>query len=90
MIFVWNWKMINKKLSSMDVTKAFIERSEKSKELNVDSEKIKASDQVEKFENKINDISKNIEEISYKFDIEIYQIIHQIIHNYNHNLMVIY
>ena len=41
--------------------KTFTEK--KSRELNVDSEKIKASDQIEKFERKITDSSNNIEEI---------------------------
>ena len=47
----------------------------KSKELNIDSDKIKASDQVEKFEKKIIDSPKEIEEINSEFDRENYQII---------------
>ena len=53
--------------------KTFTEK--KSRELNVDSEKIKASDQIEKFERKITDSSNNIEEINSEFDIEKYQIV---------------
>ena len=52
--------------------KTFTEK--KSRELNVDSEKIKASDQIEKFERKITDSSNNIKEINSEFDIEKYQI----------------
>ena len=51
--------------------KTFTEK--KSRELNVDSEKIKASDQIEKFERKITDSSNNIKEINSEFDIEKYQ-----------------
>ena len=47
----------------------------KSKQLNIDSDKIKASDQVEKFEKKIIDSPKEIEEINSEFDRENYQII---------------
>ena len=47
----------------------------KSKQLNIDSDKIKASDQVERFEKKIIDSPKDIEEINTKFDRENYQII---------------
>ncbi len=47
----------------------------KSKQLNIDSDKIKASDQVEKFEKKIIDSPKEIEEINSKFERENYQII---------------
>jgi len=47
----------------------------KSKQLNIDSDKIKASAQVEKFEKKIIDNPKEIEEINSKFDRENYQII---------------
>ena len=53
--------------------KTFTEK--KSRELNVDSEKIKASDQIEKFERKITDSSNNIKEINSEFDIEKYQIV---------------
>ena len=53
--------------------KTFTEK--KSRELNVDSEKIKASDQIEKFEKKIIDSSNNIKEINSEFDIEKYQIV---------------
>jgi DNA polymerase-1 len=47
----------------------------KSKQLNIDSDKIKASDQVERFEKEIIDSPKDIEEINTKFDRENYQII---------------
>mgnify|MGYP003307214602 FL=1 len=47
----------------------------KSKQLNIDSDKIKASDQVEKFKKKIIDSPKEIEEINSKFERENYQII---------------
>ena len=47
----------------------------KSKELNIDSDKIKASDQVEKFEKKIIENPNEIEKINSKFDRENYQII---------------
>ncbi len=47
----------------------------KSKQLNIDSDKIKASDQVEKFEKKIIDSPKEIEEINSEFDRDNYQII---------------
>ena len=47
----------------------------KSKQLNIDSDNIKASDQVEKFEKKIIDSPKEIEEINSEFDRENYQII---------------
>ena len=47
----------------------------KSKELNIDSDKIKASDQVEKFEKKIIENPNEIEKINSKFDRESYQII---------------
>ena len=47
----------------------------KSKQLNIDSDNIKASDQVEKFEKKIIDSPKEIEEINSKFDRDNYQII---------------
>ena len=53
--------------------KTFTEK--KSRELNIDSEKIKASDQIEKFERKTTDNSNNIEEINSEFDIEKYQIV---------------
>ena len=53
--------------------KTFTEK--KSRELNVDSEKIKASDQIEKFERKITDSSNNIKEINSEFDIEKYQVV---------------
>ena len=48
--------------------KTFTEK--KSRELNVDSEKIKASDQIEKFERKIPASSNKIKEINSEFDIE--------------------
>ena len=47
----------------------------KSKQLNIDSDNIKASDQVEKFEKKIIDSPKEIEEINSEFDRDNYQII---------------
>ena len=47
----------------------------KSKQLNIDSDNIKASDQVEKFEKKIIDSPKEIEEINSEFDRNNYQII---------------
>ena len=47
----------------------------KSKELNIDSDKIKASDQVEKFEKKIIKSPNEIEKVNSKFDRENYQII---------------
>ena len=47
----------------------------KSKELNIDSDKIKASDQVEKFEKKIIENPNEIEKINSEFDRESYQII---------------
>ena len=47
----------------------------KSKQLNIDSDKIEASDQVEKFEKKIIDSPNDIEEINIKFERENYQII---------------
>ena len=47
----------------------------KSKELNIDSDKIKASDQVEKFEKKIIGNPNEIEKINSEFDRENYQII---------------
>ena len=47
----------------------------KSKELNIDSNKIKASDQVEKFEKKIIENPNEIEKINSEFDRESYQII---------------
>ena len=47
----------------------------KSKQLNIDSDNIKASDQVEKFEKKIIDNPKEIEEINSEFDRDNYQII---------------
>ena len=47
----------------------------KSKELNIDSDKIKASDQVETFEKKIIENPNEIEKINSKFDRENYQII---------------
>jgi len=47
----------------------------KSKELNIDSDKIKASDQVEKIEKKIIENLNEIEEINSEFDRENYQII---------------
>ena len=47
----------------------------KSKELNIDSDKIKASDQVEKFEKKIIGNPNEIEKINSEFDREHYQII---------------
>ena len=47
----------------------------KSKELNIDSDKIKASDQVEKFEKKIIGNPNEIEKINSEFDRESYQII---------------
>ena len=47
----------------------------KSKELNIDSDKIKASDQVEKFEKKIIESPNEIEKVNSKFDRENYQII---------------
>ena len=47
----------------------------KSKELNIDSDKIKASDQVEKFEKKIIENPNEIEKINSEFDRENYQII---------------
>ena len=50
----------------------------KSKELNVESEKIIASNQVEKFEKKTTDNKKNIKEVNPKFDIEKYQIIYTV------------
>ena len=50
----------------------------KSKELNVESEKIIASNQVEKFEKKITDNHNKIEEVNPKFDIEKYQIIYTV------------
>ena len=50
----------------------------KSKQLNIDSDKIKASDQVERFEKEIIDSPKDIEEINTKFDRENYQIIQSI------------
>ena len=53
--------------------KTFTEK--KSKELNVDSDKIKPSDQVEKFEKKINDNLNKVEEVNSDFDIEKYKII---------------
>ena len=56
--------------------KTFTEK--KSKELNVESEKIKASNQVEKFEKKTTDDSNMIEEVNSEFDIEKYQIIHTV------------
>ena len=50
----------------------------KSKELNVKSEKIIASSQVEKFEKKTTDNQNKIEEINSRFDIEKYQIIYTV------------
>jgi len=50
----------------------------KSKELNVESEKIIASNQVEKFEKKTTDNKNNIKEVNPKFDIEKYQIIYTV------------
>ena len=47
----------------------------KSKQLNIDSDNIKASNQVEKFEKKIIDTPNEIEEINSEFDRENYQII---------------
>ena len=47
----------------------------KSKQLNIDSDNIKASNQVEKFEKKVVDSPKEIEEINSEFDRENYQII---------------
>ena len=47
----------------------------KSKELNIDSDKIKASDQVKKFEKKIIESPNEIEKINSEFDRESYQII---------------
>ena len=47
----------------------------KSKELNIDSNKIKASDQVEKFEKKIIENPNEINKINSEFDRESYQII---------------
>ena len=47
----------------------------KSKELNIDSDKIKASDQVEKFEKKIIENPNEIEKINSEFNRENYQII---------------
>ncbi len=50
----------------------------KSKELNVESEKIIASNQVEKFEKKATDNQNKIEEVNPKFDIEKYKIIYTV------------
>ena len=47
----------------------------KSKELNIDSDKVKASDQVEKFEKKIIETPNEIEKINSEFNRENYQII---------------
>ena len=47
----------------------------KSKELSIDSDKIKASDQVKKFEKKIIESPNEIEKINSEFDRESYQII---------------
>ena len=47
----------------------------KSKELNIDSDKIKASVQVEKFEKKTNNNVRETEEVSSEFDRDNYQVI---------------
>ena len=47
----------------------------KSKELNIDSDKIKASVQVEKFEKKTNNNVRDTEEVSSEFDRDNYQVI---------------
>ena len=47
----------------------------KSRELNIDSDKVKASDQVEKFEKKIIETPNEIEKINSEFNRENYQII---------------
>ena len=47
----------------------------KSRELNIDSDKVKASDQVEKFEKKIIENPNEIEKINSEFNRENYQII---------------